>query len=121
VVALFESYHWPGNVRELENLIKRYVVLKDADSVRKELDARMEQEQQEAITETVDDYLKENGEEGWDLKEIRKQAVSVVEKSMIEKALRKTHWNKWQAAKELKVSYKTLLVKIDEYELRQGG
>jgi len=118
VVSLFGSYHWPGNVRELENLIKRYVVLKDADSVRKELAARMEQEQQEAISETVEGYLQDSEENGWDLKEIRKQAVSVVEKSMIEKALRKTHWNKWKAAKELKVSYKTLLVKIDEYELR---
>jgi two-component system response regulator AtoC len=115
--SLFETYYWPGNVRELENLIKRYVVLRDAESVRSELESRMEQEQQEAVEGTIDGYLSEQGEDGWDLKQIRKQAVSVVEKSMIEKALRKTHWNKWKAAKELKVSYKTLLVKIDEYQL----
>jgi len=120
VLSLFANYHWPGNVRELENLIKRYVVLRDADSVRQELDSKMAQEQQQAVSGTVEKYVQENGDNGWDLKEIRKQAVSVVEKSMIEKALRKTHWNKWKAAKELKVSYKTLLVKIDEYGLRQA-
>ena len=42
----------------------------------------------------------------------------MAEKSMIVKTLRKTKWNRWKAAKELKVSYKTLLTKIELYRIR---
>jgi two-component system response regulator AtoC len=35
--AQFLQYEWPGNVRELENMIKRYVILQDAQLVMNEL------------------------------------------------------------------------------------
>lgn len=119
--SLFELYHWPGNVRELENLVKRFVVLQDAESVHKELEDKIEKNREETINDTVGNYLNREDGGGWDLKQIRKEAVSVVEKNMIERALRRTHGNKWQAAKELKVSYKTLLMKIDEYGIGPGS
>jgi len=40
---------------------------------------------------------------------------------MISKTLRKTNWNRWKAAKELKVSYKTLLTKIDKYDIQPAS
>jgi len=40
---------------------------------------------------------------------------------MILKTLRKTSWNKWRAAKELRVSYKTPLSKIEQYDIRPSA
>ena len=114
---LFSRYTWPGNVRELENLIKRYIVLRDAESIQTELEGKMAREELDEISEIAESYLREN-KGGLDLKEVRRRATVVAERSMIRKTLRKTHWNRWKAAKELKVSYKTLLTKIDKYEIK---
>jgi len=113
---LFSRYHWPGNVRELENLIKRYLVLGDAESIQTELEGKMVREELDEINEIAESYLQEN-KANLDLKEVRKKATAVAEKSMIRKTLRQTHWNRWKAAKELKVSYKTLLTKISQYQI----
>jgi len=68
----------------------------------------------EEIDEMTERYLQEN-DGRIDLKEISKKAAAVAEKSMITKTLRRMQWNRWKAAKELKVSYKTLLTKIQQY------
>ncbi len=120
LLEVFQAYHWPGNVRELENLVRRYVVLQDADAIRKELAAKMNQEQVETVDEIAEDYLKENDGGALDLKEVTRRAICQVERNLIVKTLRKTHWNKSKAAKELGVSYKTLLTKIEQYEIRPG-
>ena len=69
------------------------------------------------IDEIATTSLKESTGE-MDLKKISRKAAAVAEKSMIKKALHKTKWNRWKAAKELKVSYKTLLTKIEQYQIR---
>ncbi|HLV01959.1 MAG TPA: sigma-54 dependent transcriptional regulator, partial [Acidobacteriota bacterium] len=121
LMTLLMNYHWPGNVRELENLIKRYIVLQDQQSIEKELEAKIAQRQMDDINEVAEHYLQEYQGGKVDLKQISKKAASIVEKNMIKKALRNTQWNKWQAAKELKVSYKTLLNKMEEYSIEMGS
>jgi DNA-binding NtrC family response regulator len=110
---LFCSFNWPGNVRELENLIKRYIVLQDADSIRAELENKMTGGVSEEIDEIAESYL-QDGDSEMDLKKISKKAAAVAEKDMITKTLRRLQWNRWKAAEELKVSYKTLLTKIQQ-------
>ncbi len=117
---LFYSFHWPGNVRELENAIKRYIVLNDPESLRAELENRMTRGVSEQIDEIAANSLRETGSE-LDLKKISRRAAAVAEKSMIVKTLHRTKWNRWKAAKELKVSYKTLLTKIELYEIRPSA
>lgn len=118
LLQAFQSYHWPGNVRELENLVRRFVVLQDADAIRRELAAKVDQEQVETADEIADGYMKEaDGGGTLDLKEVTRRAVCQVERNMIVRTLHKTHWNKSKAAKELGVSYKTLLTKIEQYEI----
>ena len=117
---LFYSFHWPGNVRELENTIKRYIVLQDAESLRAELETRMTRGISEQIDEIAASSLREAKGE-MDLKKISRRAVAVAEKSMIVKTLHRTKWNRWKAAKELKVSYKTLLTKIELYKIRPSA
>ncbi len=111
---LFGSYNWPGNVRELENLVKRYMVLQDAESIREELESKITHGVSEEIHAMAESYLKE-GDGEVDLKVISKKAAAVAEKDMITKTLRRLQWNRWKAAKELKVSYKTLLTKIQQH------
>jgi len=113
---LFSSYNWPGNVRELENLVKRYIVLQDAESILEELESKMTRGVSEEIDEMAESYLQENDGQ-IDLKVISKKAAAVAEKNMITKTLRRMQWNRWKAAKELKVSYKTLLTKIQLYSI----
>ena len=114
---IFYSFHWPGNVRELENAIKRYIVLQDPETQCAELEGKMARGVAQEIDEIATTSLKESTGE-MDLKKISRKAAAVAEKSMIMKALRKTKWNRWKAAKELKVSYKTLLTKIEQYQIR---
>jgi two-component system, NtrC family, response regulator AtoC len=121
LMSLFSAYHWPGNVRELENAINRFVILGDAECVRRELECRLGRKQGEQLRERDPDLIPGAVDDCWDLKEIRKKAVSEVERKVIELALSRTNGNKWQAAKELKVSYKTILGKIGEYDLDQFG
>ena len=95
---LFSSYNWPGNVRELENLVKRYIVLQDDESIREELEGKMTRGVSEEIEEMAESYLQENDGQ-MDLKVISKKAAAVAEKNMITKTLRRMQWNRWKAAK----------------------
>ena len=117
LMELFMTFRWPGNVRELENVIRRYVVLQDADGIRAELESRLSRQMGGQIEALAESYLHENAE-SVDLKEVSRRAALMVERNMIIKTLRKTSWNKWRAAKELRVSYKTLLTKIEQYGIK---
>ncbi len=117
LMDLFTTFRWPGNVRELENVIRRYIVLQDADGIRAELESRLSKQMGGQIEALAESYLHDNPE-SVDLKEVSRRAALMVEKDLIIKTLRKTSWNKWRAAKELRVSYKTLLTKIEQYNIR---
>ena len=55
----------------------------------------------------------------FNLKEIGKKAAQEAEKEIIQATLRRTHWNRKKAAKLLKISYKTILYKIRQYQLER--
>jgi two-component system response regulator AtoC len=55
--------------------------------------------------------------EDFSLKTISKAYVSEAERQALVKALEHTQWNRQKAAQLLRVSYKTLLNRIEEYGL----
>lgn len=107
-----QGYDWPGNVREVENLIKRMIVLDDPDIPLRELKPRIREE-------SLDRPPGQATPGPISLREARRQAVLLAERGLIQKVLEETCWNRVQAARLLKISYRSLLHKIRETGL--GG
>jgi len=107
-MALFMKYEWPGNVRELENLIKKIIVLGNEEIVGTIIPHDVVAGK--VVYKANDKFVP--------LKEISKQAVQKAEKVYIKRALNMTNWNRIQAANLLQVSYRSLLSKIKEYDIR---
>jgi DNA-binding NtrC family response regulator len=101
-----QSREWRGNIRELENWISRYVLLG-------------EEELQEELTSVKHPFPgrpDELPEGSIPLKRIARQAGRAMSRELILKALQANHWNRRRAARDLKISYRTLL-----YEIREIG
>ncbi len=96
---------WKGNIRELENCIERAMILCDGTTVLPE------------HLGLVDVKIKESDTLEGGLSEIAAAAIRTVEMRAIKSILELTKGNKSRAAEILKVSYKTLLTKIKEYDI----
>lgn len=87
------EYDWPGNVRQLRNVIERAVILCEKDQITlKELPLLDEFEQLMEHIPLTNDELKKLK------KEIRRKAVSQVEKNFLLNALVQNDWNVTRAA-----------------------
>ncbi len=117
VINVFKEYPWPGNIRELENVIKRIVIFGDGDAVLKNISGKELDEgiHPESNENSSPDPPKEK--KSFNLKDVGKRAAEVAEKEIIQNTLQETHWNRKEAAKLLRVSYKALLYKIQKYHL----
>ncbi|MCX8027631.1 MAG: sigma-54 dependent transcriptional regulator [Thermodesulfovibrionales bacterium] len=105
-INLLMTMPWYGNVRELKNTIERAVILCENDTI-----------DIEYINVTKTET--QNGKEFPSLQMISQSAQRMAEKEMITEVLNQTNWNKTRASEILKISYKTLLNKIKEYNLEQ--
>ena len=123
------EYHWPGNVRELQNIIKRCMVLGNWHEVVDELPIKQKETDGSGTESCMDPglFFKElldleskdlDDVTAFSLKIIKKKALESVEKEVISHVLEKTRWNRTKAAKILKISYKTLLYKISDLEIK---
>jgi DNA-binding NtrC family response regulator len=133
----FQTHPWPGNVRELENLVKRIVVLESEEFVTQELMARgaglaapnglasVRPERERAagtsLAEPPRDEKSPRVPTTWTpgvgLKEVARRAAHEAEHRVIKQVLEEVRWNRVEAARRLKISYKALLYKIQMYEL----
>jgi DNA-binding NtrC family response regulator len=117
-IKLLVDYSWPGNVRELQNAIQRAIIM--AEDI--------------ILPEHLPFYIKENKVgadfmsariegEGTDfsLKKIINQLSQDTERRIILDVLKETNWNKAEAARLLKINYKTLFLKIKEYDLHPSN
>ena len=133
------DYPWPGNVRQLQNSIKKKMVFNSWGEILEELPMEYPrtsltiQEEEEQIkgpklivndpTRIISQFIdisisSDKIFEDISLKKIKKLASGRVEKAVIAFVLEKVGWNRSHAAKILKISYKTLLYKINEFEVQ---
>ncbi len=134
------EYAWPGNIRELENLVKRYVIVGNEAQIIRELsihkpvmssvsgasalwglprDAQAAAAVPEAPARAAASSSKTadpDGNSALSLLEIGRRAAMAAEREAIERVLTQTRWNRRQAAKILKISYKALLNKLKAIE-----
>ncbi len=132
-------YSWPGNVRQLQNCIKKQMVMNSWEKIFNELPkdgtevpknvvkpnkakksdtGEFSTESVTIISQFVD--LSTSSEKLFQdisLKKIKKMAANRVEKEVIVFVLDKVGWNRSKAAKILKISYKTLLYKMSEFDI----
>ena len=108
--ARLVEYSWGGNVREMENIIRRMVVLDDGEQAFENLVARRRQMGPSALRSSS---LSTEG-----LREIARCGAQEAERKALANVLERVQWNRAEAARILKVSYKTLLNKITECQLK---
>jgi len=103
------DYPWPGNVRELQNVMRRLVVLGNAPRVAADLCRR-----HGAVASTPEVPVVQRPASGGELglKAVARRAAMAAERTAIQEVLTQVRWNRTQAARILRVSYKTLLTKI---------
>ncbi len=103
------AYHWPGNIRELENLARQFVVFGDLQTALNDLP-----------TAAFGPYAPAGPSPGGSLKVAARAASKKAERELIMQALERTHWNRKRAARELQISYKSLLYKIKQIGVSNG-
>jgi len=101
-----KSYDFYGNIRELENILERAAIFSDGDLI---TDDNIELRGEDLRPASAKGTESSTDAEGMSLKEIEKQTI--------EKALRRWEGNRTRAAKELGITRRTLITKIEEYDL----
>jgi len=110
VMAILMGYDWPGNVRELENLVERWVVLKEDDRVTPEdLPHRFfDGEPLPRAGRPLSGFLPDGDEETIEFNPL----VADFERTLIIHALEKTNGVKAKAAAYLNINRTTLIEKL---------
>lgn len=110
---LLFSYDWPGNIRELENVARKIVAVGDTDVALADLRVPRTGVIHAGAVEGTEHSSSPAGSVS-SLKVASRAASRRAEKELIQKALEQTHWNRKRAARNLQISYKSLLYKLKE-------
>ncbi|MEO8592848.1 MAG: sigma-54 dependent transcriptional regulator [Candidatus Solibacter sp.] len=106
------TYRWPGNVRELENLTRKFIVLRNADLLVRDIHARtLRKPLMNAVPGESGAAPAAPLAEGSILEQVTK-AKHMAETEAILAAMNSTRWNRKRAAALLKIDYKALLYKM---------
>ncbi len=95
IQKLLLHYEWPGHIRQLEDVIKRFVVLGEEESIAQDL---LPKEPAFAISRN------EAPESSLSLKQRTRMAVQELERKLILESLYQHHWNRREVAQDLKIS-----------------
>jgi DNA-binding NtrC family response regulator len=135
-LAALEGHAWPGNIRELENVLERTILFCKGDRIER-ADLQLASPagapagspgtvpppmgtgtNDSGSVPVIDDEDDEPAEISGSLKEVVRAETARVERELIVKALDETGGNVTQAARLLKISRKSLQMKMKEFGLR---
>lgn len=118
VLEACQRHSWPGNLKELEAFAKRHLIAGEADFNFTPHEAPVihgagsfASSTRRAGAEHVEHESPKS------LKSLLQTVKSEAERNAIATALKKTGWNRKAAARLLQVSYRSLLYKIEQYEM----
>jgi two-component system response regulator PilR (NtrC family) len=109
-MEILANYFWPGNVRQLENTIERAIALESSDIIG--LDS-LPQELLSSPTSVI--HIPQVTEGTINFEEV----ISNIEQQMLLDALRATNWNKTEAARLLKMSFRSFRYKLSKYDIKK--
>lgn len=104
IASMMLRYHWPGNIRQLENMIRSFVLIGNEEALAVDL----AQAAPAGIVPRID------LDNPISLKEITRASTRDLEKEIILKVLQANGWSRRKTAKWLKISYRSLLYKLQE-------
>ena len=120
---LFSIYHWPGNARELSSAILRLMIGDNPEAVKSEMLKNMETDglnipdkflpKKSFIRQGSQDRSNKKEDLQCSLRDLKTDATQYIERKVITHALSVAGWNKSEAARILKISYKALFYKMD--------
>lgn len=126
-MRMLVEYPWPGNIRELENVMERTILFMETPVVRladlpPELCAKVQAERVASggavpLGAALPSLGADSGTTS--LKDAVRETTLRLEKELIARALQETGGNVTQTAKRLKISRKSLQMKMKEFGLRE--
>jgi len=139
VLDACHAYSWPGNLHELEEFVKRYLIMGDKELIFAATRSEPSPKNGKPVSKfhpirqthfeepgsadqdfATQDFAEEDAEHPASLNSLKSLVQSVryeAERNAIATALEKTGWNRKAAARLLRVSYRTLLYKIEQYHM----
>ena len=128
IIEACQAYAWPGNLRELESFVKRYLIVGDRELAfqkngwdpdeASEAASIMPQNSKVLASSLIQSSVGAPSSDS--LRSLVQSVKLEAERNAIAAALEKTGWNRKAAARLLKVSYRTLLYKIEQYKMRSS-
>ena len=110
------QYDWPGNLRELRNFITRTTIMQDQEEALRELEQKINA--QGAFGKAPRMAAVAAPRSG--MRSIVRDVKARTEMRMIQEALDAAGWNRRHAARDLNISYRALLYKIQQHQLTPG-
>jgi DNA-binding NtrC family response regulator len=106
VLGAFIAHDWPGNVRELENAIRRHLILPGEK-------LSLSDREGGASRPPAPPAL---AQDGTSLRAVGARAADEAEQALVRRVLEDTGWNRREASRRLKISYKALLNKLKRWQ-----
>jgi two-component system, NtrC family, response regulator AtoC len=104
LMRMMQRYNWPGNIRQLENMIRSHVLIGNEEA----LAADLAPAAPAGLVPEIDLT------HPLSLKEITRAATQDLERMIIMKVLQANGWSRRKTAKWLKISYRSLLYKLQD-------
>ena len=116
LLASFMRHTWPGNVRELENAMRRYLILGQTGP-EMDIPAPSAAVTRPPTAGAAEPAATPAPAADVSLRKVAADAAEQAERELVRRTLTDTRWNRREAARRLKISYKALLNKLKKWDV----